>query len=133
MVRAHEVVVDGLGDVEAAEIDAGFLRELGDDAAGVGRVVAPDIEEVADIAGLAGVQDLLAVLAIGLVARGAERRRLVFWRWPARWAAPGAREIDDIVFHQAVHAVAHAEDLLDDAALVERGCGASGRRRPATD
>ena len=49
VVGAHQVVVDRLGDMHAAQIVARLLRFLGDDAHRIGAVVAPDVEEVANV------------------------------------------------------------------------------------
>ena len=74
VVVAHQIVVDGLRDVDAAQRIARPRCLLADDAHGVGRVVAADVEEVPDAVRLQHLEDLLAVLQIRLVARGAERR-----------------------------------------------------------
>ena len=58
----------------AAQRIAGLARLLADDAHRVRRVVAADVEEVADAVRLQHLEDLLAVGQVGLVAGRAERR-----------------------------------------------------------
>ena len=120
MVVDHEVVVDGLGDVEAAEFVVGFVGEFVDDAAGVRGIVAADIEKVADVVLLAGIQDALAVVGVGLVAGGTEGRR---GRVGDLVEALGGHvgEVVEVVLGEALDAVAHAEDLLDCASLPSAG------------
>ena len=74
VVEADEIVVDRLGDVDRAQRMAGLLRLLGDDAHGVRGIVAADVEEGVDFVRLEDLEDLLAILEVGLVARRAERR-----------------------------------------------------------
>ena len=73
VVVLQEIVVDRLRHVEAAELVAGGGRLLAHDAAGVGQVVAADIEEIADVVRAAAVEDLLAIGLVRLVAGRAER------------------------------------------------------------
>jgi hypothetical protein len=74
VVVADQVVVDGLRDVDAAQGIVGAPGFLADDAHRVRRIVAADVEEVADAMGLEDLEYLLAVLEVGLVARRAQRR-----------------------------------------------------------
>ncbi len=74
VVGDAEVVVDGLGDVEGPEVIAGLFGHVVDDVAGVGAVVAADVEEIADVAFLEDFQDLGTVGLIRLVAAGTQRR-----------------------------------------------------------
>ena len=74
VVVEHEVVVDRLRDVDAAQRVAGLGGLLGDDAHGVRRVVAADVEEVLDLVRLEHLEHLLAVGQIGFVACAAQRR-----------------------------------------------------------
>src|SRR5262249_61297570 len=67
VVVLEKIVVDGLRHVEAAELVAGRGRLLAHDAAGVGRGVAADVEEIADIIPAAAVEDLLAISLVWLV------------------------------------------------------------------
>jgi hypothetical protein len=118
VVVLQEIVVDGLRHVEAAEVVAGLSRLLADDAAGVGRVVAADIEEIADIMRAGAVEDLLAVGLVGLVAGRAERRRRRAGE-PLEPIGGDRGEVDEPLsawFDDAAHPVPHAEYALDVAA-----------------
>ena len=68
VVVFHQVVVDRLGNVDRAQFVVCLLRLFVDDTDGVGRVVATDIEEVADVVGLHDLEHAGAVFLIGLVA-----------------------------------------------------------------
>jgi hypothetical protein len=48
MVVADKVVVDRLGDMDAAQGITALARLFGDDADGVGRIIAADIEKMPD-------------------------------------------------------------------------------------
>jgi hypothetical protein len=61
--------------VERPDIEVGLVRHGIEDAGRIGRVVAADIEEVADVAFLEDFQNSAAVRRIGLVPARAERRR----------------------------------------------------------
>ena len=109
---AGQVVVDGLGHVHADEVVAGGLGLLVDDAAGIGRVVAAAVEEVADVVRLHDLEHLQAVLDVGLVAGRAEtgggRDRHVF-----QVLQGGLGEIEEVLLEHAAHAVAGAVDVGD--------------------
>jgi hypothetical protein len=106
------IVVDGLRNVNGAQIVA-FLRGLlADDAHGFGRVVAADIEEPGRVMSLKRCKDFPAVGQVGFVARRAEGRR---WRGGDRFEI-GSRfggKVDEILVHNAAHPVARAIDPLD--------------------
>jgi hypothetical protein len=77
VVGDRQVVVHGLGDVDSLNWIAQGLGELRDLVAGVGRVAAAVIEEVADIVGLEDLDEpvvlaLVGLQALELVAAGAE-------------------------------------------------------------
>ena len=135
MVEADEIVVDGLGDVNCAKPMIAFLRLLGDDAHRVGGIVAADIEERVDRVGFEDLEDLLAILAVGLVAGRAERggrRRRDRLEIGDRLLA----EIDEIVVDDAAHALQRAIDMRDvgKAPRLERHPGqrlVDDRGRPA--
>jgi hypothetical protein len=74
VVVEHQVVVDGLGDVDAAQRVAGLGRFFGHDADGVAGVVAADVEEVLDLVRLEHLEHLAAVGQVGLVTGAAQRR-----------------------------------------------------------
>ena len=121
VVVLQEIVVDRLGHMEAAQLVAGGGRLLAHDAAGVGGIVAADIEEIADVGLAAALEDLLAIGLVRLVAGGAERggRRGGDALEPV--GGEGG-EVDEAVASrpdQPAHAMAHAEDALDLAARPE--------------
>ena len=74
MIVADQIVVDGLGNMNAAQRIIGFMRLLGDDAHRIGGIVAADIKEGADFMRLQNLEDLVAIFQIRLVAGGAQRR-----------------------------------------------------------
>ena len=109
VVVAHQVVIDGLRNVDAAQRITGLLRFLADDAHGVRRVVAADIEEVLDAVRLQHLEDLQAVGAVGLVARGTQRRGRRAGH-QLQVVAGFLREVDEVLVDDAAHAVARAVD-----------------------
>ena len=112
VVEADEIVVDGLGDVNRAQPMIAFLRLLGDDPHRIGGIVAADIEERVDRVGFEDLEDLLAILAVGLVAGGSERggrRRRDRLEIGDRLLA----EIDQIVVDDPAHALQRAIDMRD--------------------
>ena len=74
VVVADQVVVDGLGDVDGAQRVARFVRLFTDDAHGIGRVVAANIEEMLDLVRAQHLEDGVAVFRIRFVARRAQGR-----------------------------------------------------------
>ena len=121
MIEADQIVVDRLRHVHGAKLMVPLLGLVRDDAHGVGRVVAADVEERVDLMRLQDLEDLLAIFQVGFVARRSERggRR------------PGDRlqiadcllaEIDKIVIDDAPHPVPGAVDGGDvrEAAGFER-------------
>ena len=80
MVGAVQIVVNGFGHAHDAALIAYLLHILGDLVAGVHRVVATVIEEVADIVLLKDLQDalIIGVIHVGigqLIAAGAQGGR----------------------------------------------------------
>jgi len=69
VVVDHQIIVDGLGDMDGAQRIAMRLGLLRDDADSVGTVVAADIKEAADLVRLQDLKDLLAIFDVRLVAR----------------------------------------------------------------
>ena len=109
MVVQHQIVVDGLGHVDAAQGVARFTRLLGKNAQGVGRIVAADIEEAVDAVGLERSKNLAAVFFIGLVAgrtkrRGGRCRHLL----EIGLAFPG--QVCKILIHDAAYAMKSTVD-----------------------
>ena len=110
MVGDHEVVVDGLRDMDAAQVVARLVRLLRDDPHGVRAVVAADVEETADRVRLQHAEDLLAVCMIGLVARRAERRGRRE-RHHVEVVRRLLREVHQLLVDNAAHAMQRAVDL----------------------
>ena len=110
VIGAHQIVVDGLGDVHTAQIVARLPRFLGNDAHGIGAVVAADVEEAPDLVRLEHAKNLLAVGLIGLVPRGPERRGRRE-RHHLEVLHGLAREVHQVLVHDASHAVDRAVDL----------------------
>ena len=79
VVEADEIVVDRLRDVDGADVLAGLGRLFGDDAHGVGRIVAADVAERVDLVRLQHLEDFLAVFD-GRACRGSSRARRPAWR-----------------------------------------------------
>ena len=115
MVVLKEIVVDRFRHMEAAKLVTGRGSLLADDAAGVRRVVAADIEEIADVVAAAAFEDLLAIGLVRLVAGRAERGGGCA-RDRLELGLVDLREIEQPLgtrLHQPAHAVAHAEDAAD--------------------
>ena len=121
VVEADEIVVDRLRDVDRPQVMAAPLRLFGDDAHGVGGIVAADVEERVDIVRLENLEDLLAVFDVRLVAGRAERggggrsdRLEVADRLLA--------EVDEVVVDDAAHPVDRAIDVghVGEATRLER-------------
>ncbi|MDT4863598.1 hypothetical protein FQZ97_983110 [compost metagenome] len=111
VVVAHQVVVDGLGDVDRTQRVVRLARLFAHDAHRVRRIVAADVEEVLDLVGPEHLEDFLAVLQVGLVARGAQRRgRGTGHRFEVVTGL--LREVHELLVHDATHAVARAVDQL---------------------
>lgn len=73
VIIAHEVVVDGLGDMHTAQRMAGTGRFETDDSQGIGGIVAADITKGVDAMSPQDLDDLRAVRLIGFVAGRAQR------------------------------------------------------------
>ena len=123
VVVLAKVVVDRLGDVEAAQVRAAAFRHRVHDVDRLGGVVAADVEEVADVALAQHLEDLQAVLLRGLAAHAAERRRgrggdgLEVLRGDLA-------QIDELLGEDAVDAVDGAVDPADRFAPARRHHGA---------
>jgi hypothetical protein len=115
VVVLEKIVVDRLRHVEAPEIVASRGRLLAHDAASVGRVVAANIKEIADIVSAAAVEDLLAIGLVRLVtgrAKGSRRRA----RHCLELCLVDGGQVEQPVrawLHKPAHAVARAENALD--------------------
>ena len=109
-----QVVVDGLGDVEAVQLVLVLLGRLVDDVGGLGGVVAAD---VADVVLLELVEDGQAVVVGGLLADGAERGGRGLGDERERGGGFAA-EVDQVLVEDALDAVEGAVDLLDFLVLL---------------
>ena len=75
VVGAGEIVVDRLGHANHAEFVFLLLSELGNLVGSILRIIAADVEEVADVVRLEDFEHALEILlALQLVAAGAEGR-----------------------------------------------------------
>jgi hypothetical protein len=72
VVAFHQIVVDGLGNMDGAQVVALLDGFLADDAHGFGRVIAADIEEPSGAVSLQRREDVPAIGQIGLVPRRAQ-------------------------------------------------------------
>ena len=121
VVGAGKVVVDRLRHANHAQLVALLLRELRNLVGGVLGVVAPYVEEVADVVGLEDLQHALKVLLLlELVAAGAEGG--------TRSVAEGADlllrlrgEVDQVLLEDAEDAVQAAVDLLNGLVVESLG------------
>ena len=137
VVVEDQVVVDGLGHVERVHLVAVGGGDFGDDAAGVGRVVAADVKEVADVVVLEPLGHGLDVVGLGLGAGRAEAGGRGGGEAVQAVLGP-VGEVDEVARHEAVDGVSGAEDLavevrrgvqaFDDAdgGLVDDSGGAAG-------
>jgi len=112
VVVVLEIVVNGLRHMERPQFVAVLAAHLVDDAAGVGAVVAADVEEVADVLLLERREDAFAILRVRFVTAGAERR--------GRRAGDAVQfrlrkvlQLDVVVLDDAGDTVDAAEDFLD--------------------
>ena len=125
MVSDHQVVVDGLGHAHKADLAADMGAVVGQLADGVHRVVAADVEEIADVQLF---QDLEQLDVDGLALGGVPIRQLV----AAAAQIAGRRALEQLnvqgglelfiqhagtALQQTRHAVQHAVDLAGTAAL----------------
>ncbi len=112
VVVDHQVIVDGLGDVDAAQgigFPGGFLRH---DAHRIGTVIAADIEEAADAMRLQRTEDRLAIFDVRLVAGGTQRRGRGL-RHAFQIGGGFLGEVDEILIDDAAHAMQRAIDPFD--------------------
>jgi hypothetical protein len=111
VVVGDQVVVDRLRNVDRAQRVVGLGRLFADDAHGVRRVIAADVEEVLDLVHAQHLEDFLAVFQVGFVAGGAECRR---GRGGHQFkvVAGFLREVDEVFIDDAAHAVARAVHQL---------------------
>ena len=116
VVVDHQVVVDGLGDMDAAQRVVGLARLVVDDTQHVRRIVAADIEESPDPMGLKDAEDLLAVFEVGLVAGRAEGRR---GRVTDQFQVVGGLlgQVEELLVDDAAHPVKGAVNQLDAGEL----------------
>ena len=135
VVVFHQVVVDRLGNVDRAQFVVCLLGLFVDDADGVGRIVATDIEEVTDVVGLHDLEHAGAVFLIGLVAgREESRGRRVGDLLEVVGGLAG--EVDEVFLDDSAHTVDGTVNRCDlaefagfegdaDDALVDDGGGAA--------
>ena len=119
VVGQRKIVIDRLGYPDDAQLVVLLLRELGNLIGRILRVVAADIEKVADIVRLEYLEHALEVLLLlQLVTAGAEggSRRMAK---RANLLLRFRREIDQVLLEEAEHTIQRAVNLLD-AFMVKR-------------
>jgi hypothetical protein len=119
----RQVVVDGLGHVDGLHRIAHLLRQLADLVAGIRRVAAAVVEEVADVVGLEDLDQALVLALVGLqalqlVAAGAEAAAGV-WRSAAMPRRTPAG-VDQVLGERADDAVAPGVDVCDLIGVLAR-------------
>ncbi len=104
VVVDHQVVVDGLGDMDALQRIVRGLGLIAQNAERIRRVVAACVEEGSDFVGAQDLQDFLAVFGVRLVARRPER---CGWRIADRFEAVARLkgEVDEVLVDDAANAV----------------------------
>ena len=112
VVVADQIVVNGLGDVDAAQRVIGFERLLAHDAHGVRRIVATDVEKVLNLMRLQDLENLLAVGQVRFVTGGAQGAGGRVGH-QLQVVVGFLRQIDKIFVHDATHTVACAVNTLD--------------------
>jgi hypothetical protein len=124
VVVAHQVIVDGLRDVDTAQRIARIACLLADDAQSIGGIIAADIEEVACSVRLQDPEDLLAVFDVGFVARGTECRARR-GRDQLELLRGLLSQVDEVFSEDTSNAVAGAVDRLDiaEATCFEHNAG----------
>ena len=120
VVARAQVAVDRLGDVHDLQRRARRGGALGDDARGVRRIVAADVEKVADAAREQRRENRVAILGRGFVPAGAERGRRRGGDFLELRRADAA-QVDEVALQHAVDAVARAEYAADRGAGGPRG------------
>jgi len=140
-VRHREVVVHGLGNADADEGVAHLGSDLRDLVGSVGRVVAPVVEEIADVVRL---EDFDQALVLGLVFLQAFQLVAARSKSTAGRMAQGPDcrrrflgRVDEVLGKRADNPVASGVDLADVAAVLTRrfddaaGGGVDGGGNPA--
>src|SRR5699024_1588783 len=118
VVSDHQVVVDGLGHAHKADVTAGPCAVVGQLADGVHRVVAADVEEVADVQLFQDVEQLFVdgfvLVPVGqLVAAAAqEAGGGPLEQFDVQVILQQGAKVHHPLFQQAGHAVAHPVDGL---------------------
>ena len=112
VVVLDQIVVDRLRNMDAAQRVSSGLCFFADDAHGVRRIVATDIEEMADAVRAQDLEDLVAISGVGLVARRAQcRARRV--RDQFEVVAGFLGQVDEVFIDDAAHAMPGAIDQFD--------------------
>ena len=74
VIIEHQVVVNGLGDVNASHVIAGLFGVSIDDVHRVGAVVPANVKEVAHVVDFEDFEDARAILLVGFVPRAQQCR-----------------------------------------------------------
>ena len=104
VVVFHQVVVDGLRNVDGAQLVIGGLGLFVDDAHGVRRIIAANVEEVTDVVGLHHLEHAGTVFLVGLVAGGKQAGGRCI-RHLLKIVGGLAGEIHEVFLDDAAHAV----------------------------
>src|SRR5215469_15820192 len=122
----RQIVVDGLGNVDAAKRIVGGARLLGDYADRIGTVVSADVEETVDPVCPRNAQYLAAIFLIRFVAGRAQCRG---WRFGDAFEAGSCflGQIDKVLVDNAANTVDCAINLLDVAIFAGFDDGARHR------
>jgi hypothetical protein len=112
VIALHQVVVNGLGNMDRAQIVMLLRRFLAHDTHGFGRIVAADIEEPRNAMSLQRTEDVPTVGQVWFVPRRAEDRGR---RGGDRLEIGSGlgRKVDEILVRDAAHPKARAIDTLD--------------------
>jgi hypothetical protein len=73
VIEADEIIVDRFGHMDRAEFVPLLARLACDNANRVGRIIAADVEEIADVMRLEDFENLLAIFEVRLVPGRAQR------------------------------------------------------------
>ena len=112
MVGHPKVVVDGFGDMHHTQFITRFLCIVIDDPAGVGRVVAADIIEIAHVVGLDDLENFIAIFFVRFIAsREHCRRRRSRHHFEVVRRSLG--KIEELFVYDAPNAIDGAIDVFD--------------------
>src|ERR1700746_1322635 len=112
VIVAHQIIVDGLRDLDTAQREPTLPCTVAEDAKSMGGILPADIEEVADSVRLQDPEDLLAVPGVWLVTRRTECRPR-HGRAQLDLLGSLLPQVDNVFGGDTGNAVAGAVDRLD--------------------